>query len=33
MSTLKYSEPVVRPHGQVCRVPSLFTLPSQGGPP
>ncbi|MNI38406.1 hypothetical protein D3C73_925440 [compost metagenome] len=30
MMTLKYPEPVVRPHGQVCRGPSLFTLPPQG---
>lgn len=30
MMTLKYPEPVVRPHGQVCREPSLFTLPPQG---
>ncbi|AEF43458.1 hypothetical protein SerAS12_0296 [Serratia sp. AS12] len=30
MMTLKYPEPGVRPHGQVCREPSLFTLPPQG---
>ncbi|AHY05298.1 acetyltransferase [Serratia plymuthica] len=30
MMTLKYPEPVVRPLGQVCREPSLFTLPPQG---
>ncbi len=30
MMTLKYPEPVVRPHGQICREPSLFTLPPQG---
>lgn len=30
MMTLKYPEPVVRPHGQVCRELSLFTLPPQG---
>jgi hypothetical protein len=30
MMTLKYPEPVVRPHGQVCREPSLFSLPPQG---
>lgn len=30
MMTLKYPEPVVRPHGQACREPSLFTLPPQG---
>ncbi|MCS4267283.1 acetyltransferase [Serratia sp. BIGb0163] len=30
MMTLKYPEPVVRLHGQVCREPSLFTLPPQG---
>lgn len=33
MMTLKYPEPVVRPHGQVCREPSLFSLPPQGWPP
>lgn len=31
MMTLKYPEPAVRPHGQDCRAPSLFTLPPQGG--
>ncbi|WP_447870052.1 acetyltransferase [Serratia fonticola] len=30
MMTLKYPEPVVRPHDQACREPSLFTLPPQG---
>lgn len=30
MMILKYPESVVRPHGQVCREPSLFTLPPQG---
>ncbi|CAI1023032.1 Uncharacterised protein [Serratia proteamaculans] len=30
MMTLKYPEPLVRPHGQICREPSLFTLPPQG---
>ncbi|MGL9737127.1 acetyltransferase [Serratia sp. (in: enterobacteria)] len=30
MMTLKYPEPVVRQPGQVCREPSLFTLPPQG---
>ncbi|MFI8020887.1 acetyltransferase [Serratia marcescens] len=30
MMTLKYPEPAVRPDGQACREPSLFTLPPQG---
>ncbi|CAI0939111.1 acetyltransferase [Serratia ficaria] len=30
MMTLKYPEPVVRPHGQICREPALFSLPPQG---
>ena len=30
MMTLKYPAPAVRPRGQVCREPSLFTLPPQG---
>ncbi|HGM5813776.1 acetyltransferase [Serratia ureilytica] len=30
MMTLKYPEPVVRPHGQIYRESSLFTLPPQG---
>uniref|UniRef100_A8GJ90 Uncharacterized protein n=1 Tax=Serratia proteamaculans (strain 568) TaxID=399741 RepID=A8GJ90_SERP5 len=30
MMTLKYPEPVVRLHDQICREPSLFTLPPQG---
>ncbi|ELQ9312155.1 acetyltransferase [Serratia marcescens] len=30
MMTLKYPEPIARPHGQVCREPSLFSLPPQG---
>jgi hypothetical protein len=30
MMTLKYPEPLVRPHGQICREPALFSLPPQG---
>lgn len=30
MMTLKYPEPVVRPHGQIYREPSLFALSPQG---